>query len=528
MAFEPSSLDLGIHGASMFLEHFQNLVEAGADIAFVWPVVHNTQTALISMVEDVSVASVNGLDLVTNSTRAAMFDLLRQTVDHHALVQIDAVGVPSWLELTAFETASPNSDGTTDRVVFLSSRTEDLSAFEIDFRGFAGEAISVMATSIYYHGGGAHRDAIVGEVAVDVDEINGSAITLRPFEVIQFVFVQSDQDDHIDGTNSDEKIRSGGGNDTVFAGLGDDSIIAGTGDDYIVGGAGNDVIEGGAGADILFGGDGLDWASYASSPEGIALRLWNGRGNGGHATGDELSGIENLVGSGFDDLLVGDQFDNYFEGGDGSDALWGNTGDDTLSGGAGPDALHGQDGADWASYASSDASVTIRLWSGRGEGGHAQDDALIGIEHLEGSTFGDLLVGDSFDNTISGEAGNDNLWGNTGNDFLSGGPGEDVLFGQAGNDTLVGGEGDDILVGGEGTDVFVFQIGMGRDTIVDFTEVDVVDVRGVASFQSLEDVLARLEYDDPGINATLSVDGTTIVLSQISAIDFMDAHFMIA
>jgi hypothetical protein len=87
--------------------------------------------------------------------------------------------------------------------------------------------------------------------------------------------------------------------------------FAGTGDDYIVGGAGNDVIEGGAGADILFGGDGLDWASYASSPEGIALRLWNGRGNGGHATGDELSGIENLVGSGFDDLLVGDQFDNY-------------------------------------------------------------------------------------------------------------------------------------------------------------------------------------------------------------------------
>ena len=53
-------------------------------------------------------------------------------------------------------------------------------------------------------------------------------------------------------------------------------------------------------------------------------------------------------------------------------------------------------------------------------------------------------------------------------DSLSGGASNDVLIGKAGDDQLGGDPGKDMLVGGAGSDTFVFNTGMGRDTIKDF------------------------------------------------------------
>ena len=52
-----------------------------------------------------------------------------------------------------------------------------------------------------------------------------------------------------------------------------------------------------------------------------------------------MTGIENLTGSDFDDVLLGDAGANTIDGGAGSDVLSGEGGSDVLIGGAGFDAL---------------------------------------------------------------------------------------------------------------------------------------------------------------------------------------------
>ena len=59
---------------------------------------------------------------------------------------------------------------------------------------------------------------------------------------------------------------------------------------------------------------------------------------------DELLGIENLIGSRFDDVLTG---------GAGANAIWGGTGDDIVAGSAGSDILNGEAGVEAASFAGS-------------------------------------------------------------------------------------------------------------------------------------------------------------------------------
>ena len=97
----------------------------------------------------------------------------------------------------------------------------------------------------------------------------------------------------------------------------------------------------------------------------------------GYAEGDQLEGIENAVGSLYNDNLVGDRGDNKLFGGLGSDFLWGDAGDDMLWGDS-----HG----------------------------------------------GSLRAGD-LDEDLGGH---DDLYGGRGDDILQGGAGADVLHGGPG------------------------------------------------------------------------------------------------
>jgi Ca2+-binding RTX toxin-like protein len=116
--------------------------------------------------------------------------------------------------------------------------------------------------------------------------------------------------------------------------------------DTLTGNAGSNTLTGGAGGDALDGGGGIDSVSYAGSSAGVTVNLAIGAASGGHAAGDTLTGIENLIGSAFADTLTG------------------NAGHNTLTGGAGADALDGGIGLDSASYAGSTAGVTVNLASG--------------------------------------------------------------------------------------------------------------------------------------------------------------------
>ncbi|MEA2923154.1 MAG: hypothetical protein QOD25_276, partial [Alphaproteobacteria bacterium] len=109
------------------------------------------------------------------------------------------------------------------------------------------------------------------------------------------------------------------------------------GNDMLFGGSGNDTLEGGPGADTLIGGPGMDTADYSASAAAVSVNLFTGLGAGGDAQGDILGGIENIVGSAFNDTLTGDNGGNALNGGRGNDTLTGGPGADTFR--FDPDAL---------------------------------------------------------------------------------------------------------------------------------------------------------------------------------------------
>ena len=181
------------------------------------------------------------------------------------------------------------------------------------------------------------------------------------------------------------------------------------------GGAGNDRLVGNGGADWLDGGAGVDAADFSNSASAVTADLVAGTASGGAS----LVGIEDLIGSAFDDVLSGD------------------AGSNRLTGGAGADLLDGREGFDTADYSGSAAAVQVDLaLSVQASTGDAAGDRLVGIEGLTGSAFDDTLSGTGIAEALYGGAGADRLDGRGGDDLLQGGAGADVLVGGDGVDTV--------------------------------------------------------------------------------------------
>jgi Ca2+-binding RTX toxin-like protein len=321
-----------------------------------------------------------------------------------------------------------------------------------------------------------------------------------------------------------DEIGGFGGND-ILAGLG--------GDDSLYGGGGADELRGGAGADHLDGGSGIDTASYATSSEGVVVRLDLGLIQRGEAEGDVLTGIENLSGSQYDDSLGGDAGANMLQGGngndglnggDGGDLLYGGDGNDSLNGGdgadvfyggAGADILRGSNGIDTASYFTSSSGVVVNLYFGTASGGEAQGDNLgFDIENLSGSQ------------------GNDNLVGNGG---------INVLQGWNGNDALTGGREADILTGGAGADRFVYLdvvqslTGAGADRITDFSRAqgDKIDLwaidadTAVAGNQAFSFIGTALYSGVAGQLRYAVAGGVTTIAGDINGDSVSDFHIQL-
>jgi Ca2+-binding RTX toxin-like protein len=261
------------------------------------------------------------------------------------------------------------------------------------------------------------------------------------------------------------------------------------------GGNGNDLLVGTLGNDIMSGGADNDTASFvnafSNTAAGVTVNLGaQGAAQDTVAAGfDTLTGIENLIGSQYNDTLFGDGNDNVIEGGLGNDGLIGGGGNDT------------------ASYAGASAGVTVSLalqGTQQATGVTGTDTLVSGFENLLGSAFNDTLTGDANANTITGGAGDDVL--NPGAnlsatvDLLDGGIGSDTLSfagnvlsiiatlngafdgsasvdgnvvatlrsienitGGANNDTLTGDGNDNIIEGGLGSDLL--DGGLGNDTV---------------------------------------------------------------
>jgi VCBS repeat-containing protein len=149
------------------------------------------------------------------------------------------------------------------------------------------------------------------------------------------------------GTAGDDVLLAGNGDNVLNAGDGDDILATGTGNNTLHGEAGNDLLYSGTGNDLLDGGTGNDTASYAHATAGVTVNLGLLAAQNTLGAGiDTLAGIENLVGSNFNDTLTGDSAGNRIDGGLGHDVLNGGAGDDLLIGGLGNNTLTGGSGAD--------------------------------------------------------------------------------------------------------------------------------------------------------------------------------------
>lgn len=203
----------------------------------------------------------------------------------------------------------------------------------------------------------------------------------------------------------------------------------------------------------------------------------------GSAGTDTIVGVENLIGSNFNDFLEDNGKANRIDGG---------SGDDIVRAGAGKDTLIGGDGLDLLDYSGSAAAIRVDLGAGTASGKGIGKDVQSGFERVRGGQASDTLNGGAGDDTLRGGTGEDRLFGSGGRDSLlgedggdrlDGGAGTDALDGGLGVDTLIGGAGKDQITGGAGRDTYVFGLGSGVDSVIDFVDAggaedDRIDARG--------------------------------------------------
>lgn len=220
--------------------------------------------------------------------------------------------------------------------------------------------------------------------------------------------------DEIYGKNGNDILDGGDGNDLLDGGNDHDILYGGQGQDTLNGGSGNDNLIGGAGDDVLIGGLGQDWATYtggAAIVANLATGIVTGQGT------DSLNGIENIMGSAFNDVLQGNASANKLYGGDGDDRIIVSYGSDELTGGAGNDTLDFQ----------LTSAVQVSLTQGTYYINATHGGTATGFEIVRGSNGHDLIIGDNLGNVLEGRAGNDTIHGLGGDDTLIANGGNDVM-----------------------------------------------------------------------------------------------------
>jgi len=122
--------------------------------------------------------------------------------------------------------------------------------------------------------------------------------------------------------------------------------------------------------------------------------------------------------------------------------------------------------------------------------------------------------------------GNGNINGTSGNfaSELTGNAGNNRLQTRNGEDVLDGGAGNDVLIGGGSGDRFVFEDGMGKDTINDFNSVDLIDLSNVSAAPDLDSLLDLARQQ--GANVVINFgDGDRLTLRNTDLGDLSEDSF---
>jgi Ca2+-binding RTX toxin-like protein len=416
----------------------------------------------------------------------------------------------------------------------------------IDLRQGGQSAIGTKASSILTAGnlsinfgtvienaiGGSGADTIIGNDADNI--IDGGAGA-----------------DSIDGSNGTDTVTYAGSDSAVnvslVTGVGGGGYAAGdtlVAIENLIGSANNDVFVSGAGANRLDGGAGNDTVSYAASTAAVIVHLDNGTAEGGYATSDVLVGIENLIGSGYDDTLYGTSGDNQLYGGAGNDVLYGQGGADFFDGGTGFDtvvlggtgatiqciaaeSLIGTTGSDFVILGAGGNSVSLSLvetliggsgadWIALGGGGGRL--IMVGVETMIGGAGNDWLDLGNRGNTLI-LASTETLIGGANSDLVTlGNRGNTLIL--AGVETVIGGVNTDLVtLGNRGGSLVIGGVetltgGTGKDF------VSLADGGNSLTMSGVETLVGGVGHD----LVTLAGTGTTLILAGVEELLATDGN----
>ena len=222
---------------------------------------------------------------------------------------------------------------------------------------------------------------------------------------------QTNGDESVSATSYDDIIYGNGGNDTLSGGSGDDILNGGAGNDTLTGGDGNDTLIGGKGDDSLNGNSGND------------IYVYN--------LGDGFDTISDSSGSNIIQFGENIAYENLSFRKEGND-LYININNDNNQG----ICIYN------FYYSSSYRRFTMQFADGSSHNLSAQS----------------FTLNPSLNQTVTGDDDDNELVGGDGNDVINSGDGYDDIYGGKGNDTLNG---------GYDRDTYYYNIGDGRDTILD-------------------------------------------------------------
>ncbi|MRR58516.1 MAG: tandem-95 repeat protein [Deltaproteobacteria bacterium] len=320
-------------------------------------------------------------------------------------------------------------------------------------------------------------------------------------------------DDFLKGSVADDTIYGNDGNDRIDARDNNDILDGGWGDDVLSGGSGRDVVYGGFGCDVMAGGKGNDHLEGGEDGDVYAFNRGDGNDFIDNSSGMNLDGADTIsFGVG---ILPGDVY-GYVDGINGNLVLtFKNSSDSMTIPWFNPDDNFSARFECIVPYVQFiDGNGNARVFDFAGIIGSLSATLVASCSSSPVALFTDVTS--SFEQIGNTEiAGGDYAvaYAQTGNlfagpNYVGGTWQDDTLTGTTDADTLNGGERDDRLSGGSGNDTYVFNLGDGKDTIVDLSTPGMENVINFGSGITPESI--RGEVENGALVLRVGEDGDAI------------------